>query len=478
MKSSSQLEVLRSSGISTVPLTSRRTDRIHKFAGSERVNNLATTIEEVETKTKAQQVNDDELSDKSALNWYYQFSDQHTYNEFRHFIRERGISKFFLLCLLVVTISLWPITVSGLHKLGNLDNTSSYSKIRKDIAIALVVAKFLVVTLTMLVGWAIVLCHFPKHLRRVLDTYARCWLRTSPQSSISMCVSTPDPGSNRWKSQRMTELSRQRSKSQHGTSTRVAPLPAYHATFPVTNMNAPHSQRQLSKKNVVLRTFESAARYCHRLLFETGTSRIGFKNAVLFLNPWFFSLFQCMLLLFYLNQTYVLGCGDRTFSFHTELGTPENPPSFTMCDNPNLFSLITSLVLLIFPFLLLVALPDVSIIFVWCTLTGTIVSIVPTIYYLGASRSWYLCFLIFFSSCFLVIDHQLHKVQLFMTSMKLREILVEKERTAEEMHVSEMRHMIANVAHDLKTVSICLFCEITTRVILLFGCICSLCHRL
>jgi hypothetical protein len=53
----------------------------------------------------------------------------------------------------------------------------------------------------------------------------------------------------------------------------------------------------------------------------------------------------------------------------------------------------------------------------------------------------------------LLIDLHIHNVAAFLTNHQLREILLEKERNADKQAALEMRHMIGNVAHDLKTVS-------------------------
>ncbi len=57
-----------------------------------------------------------------------------------------------------------------------------------------------------------------------------------------------------------------------------------------------------------------------------------------------------------------------------------------------------------------------------------------------------------FGGYFVLLDLHTHNVAAFLTSYKLREILLEKERNADQAAATEMRHMIGNVAHDLKTV--------------------------
>lgn len=50
-----------------------------------------------------------------------------------------------------------------------------------------------------------------------------------------------------------------------------------------------------------------------------------------------------------------------------------------------------------------------------------------------------------------VIDHLKLLLRAFLLNRKLKDTLAENERMAEQTHANEMRHMIANVAHDLKT---------------------------
>ena len=59
-------------------------------------------------------------------------------------------------------------------------------------------------------------------------------------------------------------------------------------------------------------------------------------------------------------------------------------------------------------------------------------------------------------SSYAIRNIQFRNVAIFITNLKLQELMLEKERIQEENHANEMRSLIANVAHDLKTVSITL----------------------
>ncbi len=58
----------------------------------------------------------------------------------------------------------------------------------------------------------------------------------------------------------------------------------------------------------------------------------------------------------------------------------------------------------------------------------------------------------FLSIILLIIQLHLQRVQTFLHKRDLKGLLEENERNADANHAMEMRHMIGNVAHDLKTV--------------------------
>jgi uncharacterized protein YceK len=68
-------------------------------------------------------------------------------------------------------------------------------------------------------------------------------------------------------------------------------------------------------------------------------------------------------------------------------------------------------------------------------------------------------FLTFVPLCLVVLyEQQRQSISLFLLSQNQEHLLRENERLAEETHANELRHMIGNVAHDLKTVSWFLVC--------------------
>jgi hypothetical protein len=69
----------------------------------------------------------------------------------------------------------------------------------------------------------------------------------------------------------------------------------------------------------------------------------------------------------------------------------------------------------------------------------------------------------------LFLDLHIHNMAAFLTNDQLRRILEEKERNADKLASQEMRHMIGNVAHDLKTVrNIFYYCNVSSYLIYFF----------
>ncbi len=55
---------------------------------------------------------------------------------------------------------------------------------------------------------------------------------------------------------------------------------------------------------------------------------------------------------------------------------------------------------------------------------------------------------------FLIIDLQMSRIKSFLLFLRLNDLIAENDRLAKEYHSTEMRFLIANMAHDLKTVSL------------------------
>ena len=116
---------------------------------------------------------------------------------------------------------------------------------------------------------------------------------------------------------------------------------------------------------------------------------------------------------------------------------------------------LSCIMMLTMPVLIKVNLPDTPIGLTWLNFIGSYILFIGIVMYKGTYQAipisiyWYIaCF-------FTIIDAQTRNMLVFFANRQLDQTLRENERMAEENRAEEMRHMMANVAHDLKTVSWC-----------------------
>lgn len=114
------------------------------------------------------------------------------------------------------------------------------------------------------------------------------------------------------------------------------------------------------------------------------------------------------------------------------------------------------LLMLSIPLLYFFNIPETRIEFTWTSFTFCFVTFALVCAYLNSVSSILLVGVWQCACMFAVADAQLRNVLLFVTNQELKETIVENERMADELHANELRHMIGNVAHDLKTVSVLL----------------------
>ena len=112
-----------------------------------------------------------------------------------------------------------------------------------------------------------------------------------------------------------------------------------------------------------------------------------------------------------------------------------------------------SFLMFLFPVLMFACLPGTPICFIWYNLLMAIIVHVSTILYLQAPSGAIQVLLWIIAAYFAIRNIQFRNVSSFFLNLKLQEMMVAKERAQEEYHANEMRSLIANVAHDLKTVS-------------------------
>ncbi len=109
---------------------------------------------------------------------------------------------------------------------------------------------------------------------------------------------------------------------------------------------------------------------------------------------------------------------------------------------------------IIIPAMLAMILKGAKWVYVCLTFVMSVVMLIVTMCYYGLLGS-IPSLIIFIPFCMVVMyENQSQNIAVFLLTQSQQNLLEENERLADETHANEMRHMIGNVAHDLKTVSV------------------------
>lgn len=102
-------------------------------------------------------------------------------------------------------------------------------------------------------------------------------------------------------------------------------------------------------------------------------------------------------------------------------------------------------------------------VFLWTFVSWILVVafLIGTSIYLETLKGIVIILVYVFSSIFIMFDFYWQSFIMFYMNRRLDETLKENERLAEDQKATDMRHMVANVAHDLKTVSFSLFLSLS-----------------
>lgn len=155
-----------------------------------------------------------------------------------------------------------------------------------------------------------------------------------------------------------------------------------------------------------------------------------------------FTLFLCFRLIL---VTWIGQCGS---SFLDQSGILCN--HFADCDSPPIASLVT---LMFVPPFIATCLRDISYQYVVVCWILVMVCLAVINLMTGTSILWAPAIIVFYAivSGFAQLELHRQNLRLFHATEHLKYVLRENERLATESHQDEMRHMIGNVAHDLKT---------------------------
>ncbi len=421
------------------------------------------------------------------LNGYYEFCDKSFVEEFNEFNSERGLTNFFFVLLYFMTFIVFPSTISELIPAGRVmmfghEHNGHNSSTTLTITLVCSVANVVLCCSSVVCGWFIVHRNteytrkFSLILQKGMRKFRRCLtqmilfsVRGSVATTNSDVLNTADhsghyPSSrtgslhNRTNSEtnsilsaRKIELSILREFSgrsgiiQHSKSStiRVSPTPPPSFFAAVPEEGSFCSGAEQTRPVVSVSPAED--------------NDIHVKPSIHLLQRFCITPQLPLLYLILTEMVFILSFVQHgiepcehpyatSFSLYHLAGC-------RLCSLGNFYVSYHAICLPILSYLLFVAMPELSISSIWLAMSSTLIVLIAMALYLSTPNA---AFTIIVATAFAItitIDMQIHKVQMFLTTRKLGGILADNERKALETHAQEMRHMIGNVAHDLKTVS-------------------------
>ena len=161
----------------------------------------------------------------------------------------------------------------------------------------------------------------------------------------------------------------------------------------------------------------------------------------------------CIILVAYLIITFLRNALSECDALHEAL-TFHGGHSSSASEAMKLsFSSNQAVIMLVVPYFLTSNLPQTRLEVIWSLYSVIVLAFLAVVLRTGNYENIPLFVTWLLGCIFVCYDHHIRSIAVFLTTSKLKELLAENERLADEMHANEMRSMIANVAHDLKTVS-------------------------
>ena len=418
-----------------------------------RYNHTATTTFTTLTSCSTPNSDEDTINLSHEINWYLQLSNSATFQEFQLFYHTRHLSYCFKFILLIIH-GLFLITIAQLINILSEDSRDDTGHTIHVIYETIITVTFFLLSV---VGWKILLFHC--NCIPTVFLQLKAW-RIRIQAHLLKYIgqffyATPDEVELSESLQRVEMSIRDltlHKASPSATlrlspmSSRVAPLPKFYASTP-----------SALEEGVGM---EEEERSHSDVIHETNLKAI------------FLILVQCLLLTCIFLSIQLSSCvKSNAWTGIIEI----------VCEFPNFYVIAISFWLFCVPYFIFSTLHDISIIVIWGVYLITVICEIVIIDMLEVHRVipiiiaiiiWFVC---------VTMELQYHKLYIFFSHKKMTEKLEKQERNATIQNAQEMRHMIANVAHDLKTVSIYYFFSIASLLIdhvvsLAFGLICYWCR--
>jgi signal transduction histidine kinase/CheY-like chemotaxis protein len=378
-----------------------------------------------------------------GVNWFCQLSNQSLQSDFVNFNHDRKLSRFFLLSVVFATFVLLPTSMANFIEAIKLMSTVGYSSVIAS------TVELILVNCVVCIGWMInrphlqqrmLLCTFTclEFFRcKVLPSRRRQSSRLLSLQRLDISIHNSHATTGRWalsssSSNRISPNSTPNHKPTALTSELQPSLPEIQSNWAVLR----------SKLKLLLSTTHSNR--------ERGiTLSTDHCRQDQLLSTFFLYTSQLFLIVLFVNRSLSFDCSTQAIK--SPLPLQGLTASDSNCPYSNEMLLIHAFVLLICPYLLYTSLPVIGILHCFSVLILAVLVVLYLVVVNHMFGSWILLLFFLCAVLCLVVDFQWQCIQSFAKTMGFKETLVENERAAEAAHVTEMRHMIANVAHDLKT---------------------------
>ena len=410
------------------------------------------------------------------VNWYFQIKDTITCEEFYRFNSEQGLTCFFSFGVIFVIFGMVPVMIVSIinimnpNKLSTNDDDSisveTWSKFYYKSLIFTIVSLILTILLAAL-GIYIHVNHHSSSilgfcstqlfqtlsrwfcLQELCDRVNLWFKRYNPNAvpfswlSYSCCHSNQNKRNQKHRVMDESLLSK-----QHNNTDR---LPNISVRQSVANSHGFLNQR--SSKVTPLDKAPHIKVNALRNIYAW----LSTFDAMRWAKQFFVLIAQLLYYLAFIRNAILRDCSVNDTQHHFDTRTFQLngkilPKAFSSCDYPDFYVFFHAWLLIFLPFFLFISLPDVSIVCIWIASCLNLIVIGFVASYMQARHCWIVLIFYCLAVGCLVIDTQVRKIQMFLLTKDLKDTLAENQRMADETHAQEMRHMIANVAHDLKTV--------------------------
>ena len=177
--------------------------------------------------------------------------------------------------------------------------------------------------------------------------------------------------------------------------------------------------------------------------------------SLLMLKSYFLFTFQLLLILcIFRNITHrPMNKPNQIFADEWLFDSPTLPR-----EHSNFYIVVSSFFLYSTPYSFFTLLPDLHIALIWILYVISSIVVAFVVSYLHSYQA--IVVVVLTALCFIcmTLDLQIHKIHTFLLNSGILEKMERQEKMAILANAQEMRHMIANVAHDLKTVSYFYIC--------------------